>query len=66
MSIVALESETDYVDMLAEIDRLAESEDEDIGALQELISLVAAYELRCFPPEPAGIASTCPWHRRAA
>lgn len=66
MSIVAVETEADYVTALAEIDRAAEAEGEDIGLLQELIRLVVAYELRCFPPEPAETVSTCPWHRKAA
>ena len=66
MGIVAVETEADYVGLLAEIDRIAESESEDIDLLRALIELVAEYELRCFPPEPGDKLSTCPWHRKVA
>ncbi len=66
MSIVAVETDADYVSMLAEIDRIAESDSDDIELLQALIALVAEYEVRRFPPEPKTGASTCPWHRKAA
>jgi hypothetical protein len=66
MSIVVVETDSDYLAVLAEIDRLAEADDEDIGLLQEFIRLAATYELRRFPPEPAETLSTCPWHRKAA